>query len=64
MQSLKNWGEIYRKKIHKLSLNGKIFGEYILIESDFEKKIFLPYNREIYSAFSNTTAYCIYFACR
>ena len=44
-------GERFTGKIHKLSLNGKIFGEYILIESDFEKKIFLPYNREIYSAF-------------
>jgi hypothetical protein len=44
-------GERFTGKICKFSLIGKIFGEYILIESDFERKLFLPFNKEIYSVF-------------
>jgi hypothetical protein len=47
---LKN-GERFTGKIYKLGHYGRIFGEYILLESDFEEKIFLPYNKEIYSVF-------------
>jgi hypothetical protein len=47
---LKN-GERFTGRIYKSSSIAKIFGKYILIESDFEEKLFLPYTREIYSAF-------------
>ena len=44
-------GERFTGKIYNSSRISKIFGEYILIESDFEEKIYLPYNKEIYSKF-------------
>jgi len=44
-------GERFTGKIHKISINGRIFGEYIIIETDFEKKIYLPYNNKIHSKF-------------
>ncbi len=44
-------GERFTGRIYKLNLVGKEFGEYILLESDFDNKIFLPYNQKIYSVF-------------
>jgi hypothetical protein len=44
-------GERFTGKIYNSSRISKIFGEYILIESDFEEKIYLPYNKETYSKF-------------
>ena len=44
-------GERFTGRIYSLCLKCENFGEYILIESDFGKRIFLPYNMEIYSVF-------------
>ena len=45
-------GDRFTGRINKIRLNGRIFGKYIIIETDFEKKIYLPYNNEIYSKFN------------
>lgn len=45
-------GERFTGRIYKISLNGRIFGKYIIIETGSEKKIYLPYNTDIYSKFN------------
>jgi hypothetical protein len=44
-------GERFTGRIHKLRLVGKKFGEYIILESNFDNKIYLPYNEKNYSTF-------------
>ncbi len=44
-------GERFTGRIHKFILRFNKFAEYILLESDFDNKIYLPYSEKIYSVF-------------